>query len=392
MVGLFLVAFLVLFKFGSVLRASRYSAKPGRTEAGVTYRNDRISSEPWSIHVVQIDRSRSDLGFYSSHARHQILGVGLLAEQAKAIPSEVGQAIAGVNGDFYIRDQPPYTGDPRGIQIIENELVSGPSTVCVWFDASGNPHLDEVKSEFEVTWPDGQKAPFGLNEERSGNRAVLYTPTYGSSTHTHSGRELVLERDGTQPWLPLRAGQTYRARVREIRESGNTKLRPEVMILSVDAQSSPAVAGLAVGSAVQISTRTSPDLSGARCAIAGGPAIIQNGKPFALKHPPAGAGGNYSETSKYQRHPRSAIGWSASHVYLVTVDGRQPGLSAGMKLAELAQYMLGLGCTEAMNLDGGKSAQLWMSGKTMNDPCQGEDTVANAIFVVRKPEKNPATK
>jgi exopolysaccharide biosynthesis protein len=78
------------------------------------------------------------------------------------------------------------------------------------------------------------------------------------------------------------------------------------------------------------------------------------------------------------------VGWSPTHVYLVTVDGRQPGLSDGMMLAELADFMAGLGCTDAMNLDGGKSAQMWLNGQIVNSPCQGEDTVANALLVIRK--------
>ena len=95
--------------------------------------------------------------------------------------------------------------------------------------------------------------------------------------------------------------------------------------------------------------------------------------------------GNYSERSKYERHPRSAVGWNATHFYMVIVDGRQPGLSMGMKLAELADYFLKLGCTDAMNFDGGKSAQMWMDGRIMNSPCQGEDTVASSLLVLRKP-------
>ena len=123
-----------------------------------------------------------------------------------------------------------------------------------------------------------------------------------------------------------------------------------------------------------------------KTAIAGGPAIIKDGKPFSLTRPPPGTGGDYSQRSRYERHPRSAVGWSPTHVYLVTVDGRQPGLSMGMTLAELAKYMAGLGCTDAMNLDGGKSAQMWLKGEIVNDPCQGEDTVANSLLVIRKPE------
>jgi Phosphodiester glycosidase len=43
---------------------------------------------------------------------------------------------------------------------------------------------------------------------------------------------------------------------------------------------------------------------------------------------------------------------------LAKVPELTPDLTMGMTLAELAKYMAGLGCTDAMNLDGGKSAQM----------------------------------
>jgi hypothetical protein len=352
-------------------------------EPGITYTNVKIKSEPWSIHVIKVDRSRSDLTFFTAHARDKVLGVSLLADQARAIPREFGRAIAGVNGDFYDRDNPTYAGDPRGLQILRGELISAPDTVCVWFDGQGNPHLDEVKGQFQVTWPDGKKTPFGLNQRRQARAAVLYTPMYGPSTRANGGREFVLEKEGDSPWLPLRT-DVYRARVREVSSTGNTRLAPEIMVLSLAQDLVASVPAVEPGAVLEISTVTVPDLKGVQMAIAGGPAIIKNGKRFNLKSAPPDAARHYSEASKYQRHPRSAIGWSQSHVYFVTVDGRQPGLSTGMKLAELAEFMGELGCTEAMNLDGGKSAQMWMNGQIMNSPAQGEDTVANAIFVVRK--------
>jgi hypothetical protein len=361
--------------------------RESKSEPGLSYKNEKIASEPWSIHVLKIDRSRKDLIFFSAHARNKVLGVSLIADQARTVPSEIGRAIAGVNGDFYLRDNPTYAGDPRGLQILNGELISGPDTVCVWFDPEGNPHLDEVKGDFKVTWPDGRKTAFGLNQQRRSNMAVLYTPTYGPSTRANGGREVILEKDGDSPWLPLRAGESYRARIREIRSEGNTRLVPDVMVLSLGPQSLASVPELAPGAVIPISTATSPDLKSVKAAIGGGPALVHNGKSaFPLKDPPPGTSGDWSQSSKYQRNPRSAIGWSATHVFLVIVDGRQPGLSMGMKLAELADYLVGLGCTEGMNLDGGKSAQMWMTGKIMNSPCQGEDTVANSLLVVRKPE------
>jgi len=335
--------------------------------------------------VLKIDRSRKDLTFIAAHAKDKVLGVSRIAEQARALRPEIGRAIAGVNGDFYLRDNPTFAGDPRGLQILNGELISAPSTVAVWFAADGTPHLDEVKGDFQITWADGRKTRFGLNEQRLTNMVVLYTPTYGASTRTRGGQELILEGDGTGPWLPLQASESYHARVREVKTNGNTRLSPEIMILSLGPE---LLASFEVtpGARLQISTATTPELKGVKTAIAGGPALIMNGKAFSAKMPPPGVASDYSQRSKYERHPRSAVGWSPTHLYFVTVDGRQPGLSVGIKLADLAEFMAGLGCTEAMNFDGGKSAQMWMSGRIMNSPCQGEDTVANCLLVVRRPE------
>lgn len=66
------------------------------------------------------------------------------------------------------------------------------------------------------------------------------------------------------------------------------------------------------------------------------------------------------------RHPRSAIGIKPNgKVILLTVDGRNEN-SAGMSLFELAKIMDWLGCTSAINLDGGGSTALWVSGASEN--------------------------
>lgn len=377
----------------SARRSTPAPAAVPSSGSGLTYQNVKVASEPWSIHVLKIDRSRKDLAFYSAHARDKVLGVSLIAEQARAVPRELGRAVAGVNGDFYLRDHPLYAGDPRGLQIVNGELISGPDTACVWFDAEGHPHLGELKSQFAITWPDGRQTPFGLNQQRSGppaldtNTAVLFTPTYGPSTRATSGRELVLEKAGDGPWLPLRAAETYRARLREISPAPNTRLAADTLVLALPPQLSGHLNGVKPGDVLEISTATTPELKGVKAAIAGGPAIVKDGKAVISMNPPPGLGRDYSQRSKYERHPRSSVGWSPTHVYLITVDGRQPGHSVGMKLAELAEYFLSLGCTHAMNFDGGKSAQMWMEGRIMNSPAQGEDTVANSLLVLRQPEK-----
>lgn len=59
-------------------------------------------------------------------------------------------------------------------------------------------------------------------------------------------------------------------------------------------------------------------------------------------------------------HPRTAVGIDRgrTRLWMVVVDGRQVGYSEGMSTGELARFMLGLGCHDAVNLDGGGSSVL----------------------------------
>jgi exopolysaccharide biosynthesis protein len=102
--------------------------------------------------------------------------------------------------------------------------------------------------------------------------------------------------------------------------------------------------------------------------------------------------GSFSVT----RHPRTAIGIKADgKVILLTVDGRNEN-AAGMSLFELRKIMKWLGCTSAINLDGGGSTTLWVSNKGTNEVVNyptdnkkwdhnGERNVANVILLKRKP-------
>ena len=66
----------------------------------------------------------------------------------------------------------------------------------------------------------------------------------------------------------------------------------------------------------------------------------------------------------------------------MTVDGRQPGCSVGMTLAELASLMRELGCSDALNLDGGGSTTLWTRGAVVNRPSDGQErAVADGLLL-----------
>jgi exopolysaccharide biosynthesis protein len=66
------------------------------------------------------------------------------------------------------------------------------------------------------------------------------------------------------------------------------------------------------------------------------------------------------------KHPRSLIGNKGKRrTIIVTLDGRSDQ-AAGMTLNEVSQLMLLLRCKDAVNLDGGGSTTMWISGKPFN--------------------------
>jgi len=69
------------------------------------------------------------------------------------------------------------------------------------------------------------------------------------------------------------------------------------------------------------------------------------------------------------RDPRTVIGLKDKHrVVLLTVDGRQPGYSAGFTGKELGQFLLGLGIKNAAMLDGGSSTEMIIKNQIINKP------------------------
>src|SRR5690606_28126654 len=115
--------------------------------------------------------------------------------------------------------------------------------------------------------------------------------------------------------------------------------------------------------------------------LASGPMLIHGDGPIEQKQ----------EAFNLNRHPRTAIGMTDENKLIaVVVDGRNSN-AHGMSMQELTALMGALGCTRAMNLDGGRSSTAWVREHgVVNNPSDnklfdhwGERAVANAIcFIV----------
>lgn len=120
---------------------------------------------------------------------------------------------------------------------------------------------------------------------------------------------------------------------------------------------------------------TNPEWKNVKHIISGGPYLVRNSEVFVdMTAQKLGAIGG--------RNPRSAIGYTAdNNLILVAVDGRE-GSSIGMTLMELASFMQSIGCTNAMNLDGGGSTVMYVNGQVVNKPqMKGGIPLSNAIVL-----------
>jgi len=345
------------------------TTQTNRSNRGYQYIHDSDPEVPWSIHIVRVRRNHPNLRFETTLGQTNSFGMALISDQARWTVSESAQPVAAINGDFYTNED-AYPARPRDLQIRNGEMLTDPDGhACFWMDPDGQPHRASVTSRLRFIWHDGTEVEMGLNERRSTDTAVLFTPAVGTSTRTRGGTELILEPSPDSPALPLKPGQRYSTLIREVRTGGNTPTRASQLVLSLGPRLASRLAKASPGLSVTVFTETTPNLAGVQTALGGGPTLVANG--VAMKW----SGINL-------RHPRSAIGWSDEFVFLVEVDGRQGNLSVGMSFPELAGYMLKLGCTEAMNLDGGGSATLWVLGNVINSPSEGrERPAANALVL-----------
>jgi len=150
----------------------------------------------------------------------------------------------------------------------------------------------------------------------------------------------------------------------------------------------PALQSLRIGSRVELDTKytaldgSEADWEKAEAIVGGAGLLLLEGRivtDWKVEQ--------LAQTFAQTRHPRTLVGTHADgSIWLVTVDGRQPRLSAGMSLFELRTLVRRLGLTNALNLDGGGSTTMWVGGKTVNSPSDaaGPRRVSDALIVTHR--------
>jgi len=287
------------------------------------------------------------------------------------------QAELGINADFFPLGKNYNSGDPLGLMVKAGQLVSGPYSTRAFFAwGAGGAKLGYASMKGLVQSSGTSNfAIDGLNQDCPQNAVVLNYESAGIAVGKLPNAVAIIKVDSSTRQWGLKATGTVQSvatdRTRTAVESG-------MIVLVGQGAGADRVSSLRVGAKVDLSlSLVGFDPAGFEHAIGGGPVLVKDGS-IAVADKSEGFPSSFADA----RHPRTAIGKSAAgDIWLVVTDGRSK-ISVGATLQEMAQIMLNLGCTDALNLDGGGSSVLSIYGAAVNRPSDGrERAVANGVIV-----------
>jgi len=351
---------------------------------------DRAEGGPLVVNVLRVDPKAKGVRLQAALGQDRVWGSdATFGREAVSTLAARRKAIAGVNAGFF-----PFAGNPIGLHVEDGVMVTEPANRRTVFliTKKGEPMFEAFTFAGTVQAGGETLNLDGLNRRPGkGNELLLFTPIFFDTTLRAAGR---VEATLTGVKGPLAPGKTYVGTVARVTEGGGTPLAPDTVVLSgggagADFLRRATTVGANVSFRLDVSTVSGRpfDPGEIREAVAGGPRLLTGGK-VTITLAEEGMGAAFSTT----RHPRTAVGVTQdSKLLLVTVDGRQKGLSRGMSLPEMADLLLKFGATDAVNLDGGGSTAMVVRDAVVNSPSEGKERpIADALLVFADTERGKA--
>ncbi|MEK6587264.1 MAG: phosphodiester glycosidase family protein [Chloroflexota bacterium] len=354
--------------------------------------------------VARMDRSRPNLIVDSLLAQGKLYegieGVSGMAlrQDNSVIPwdgswNALGQVVVAINGIFY----DPSTGVPETGMIQSGWYIKrfddlGGGSGCAWkSDASafigGCAYHQRDRQLISFINRGTKMEILGINVGQSSDGIVIFTPQYDAHTHTSDGGvEVVVEM--LQPAGIYPAPRMSTGYIRSIRNgAGSTPIPFDHLVISARGEAGrKLLENSGIGDRVGVSQEITHLLS-ADCQT-------PDERDWTLTFASIGGSFNFLADSEIRsfddnlgavaRNPRTVVCFNDDFLYFVVVDGRQSGYSIGMTTDELGAFCRdSLGAEWGINQDGGGSSTMWVNGRVVNRPSDGQErAVANGLAML----------
>ncbi len=343
------------------------------------------TTPPLKINVIKIPYLDNKEFFLKVEAaKNTLKGREKLSEIAKRVEKEEHlKVIAGINGDFWGN-----YGIPIGNLIEDNwikHVVYNPRSGIYFNKDIFTLGLFKIQGFIKIN---NQKLNIDtVNTYLPSNKVVLINRFYYKfPLKCNNGFFLIFDF----PYKTLLPDKIYypklKAKANQIK-----KLSTHEISIFIPSQKSDIIKKIKIGKKylLQFFIKNLTNISNATC---GGPLILKDSKNVVSEYVKIE---DIKSGFESTRHPRTAVGIDKKthYIYFLTVDGRQPSISVGMNLYELADFFKNtLNCDSALNLDGGGSTTMYVRGKIVNNPSDaiGERSIATSILLCsRKKQGNP---
>ena len=295
------------------------------------------------------------------------------AEPLTAIESRLssGATVVGVAGDFFNGKTGVAAGGLQRGGTLDKPPVANRSSLGI----AGDGTLSVARVAYKGTWQgSGQRRSLDLNLAPVKGHATLYTPAYGAATPSESG---VVEAVFSS-FPPTRADGPLTATVTQVVKTGKTPIPPGgAVLVGRGLQAEDLTTEAPVGQSVEVRLTLTPNWSGLRSIMGGGPVLVSAGKAvFNAKE-------NFAASVVNNRSARSAVGQLPDgRILLVSVEAGGPAYSIGMTSYELAVAMARLGAVTAIGLGSGAASGMAFDGRLLTKPSgAAEQPVADALVL-----------
>jgi phosphodiester glycosidase len=344
---------------------------------GIKFHHIINTDTPLNITALEIDITNPSISIEVGIANDRLgFGGELTSAFVNRNQNDSIIIVGAVNGDFF-------GGTPHAAEncmIVNGELAKGVKLNRTLFGITKDkiPFVEKIQFNGKVVYQDDTLSIGRLNHKPENFTLVIFNKFYNDNIIIDSGYVGLLLSDvklfSPNIWLDcLIKNISYSASLLPVGSNES------VLLIPIDSLNN--MNELEIGQRMKIYLGTEPLIENNYSLIGGLPRLVTDGeRPESF----IGSEGLTSERFVAE-NPRTAVGFSKDRtkLFIAVVDGRQENISAGIPLTDLAEFLISMGCYQAVNLDGGGSSTMVVNNKVVNFPSDktGERPVHNFLYV-----------
>ena len=265
------------------------------------------------------------------------------------------KVMAIVNGDFYNLGDPK--GTVLGTQVSNGQLMKtagGGWKLTYGLTKANEFFIDELN--YTMTVGANDYVISNINDARGQDKLILYTTSFGEKTGTNEFGSEILLKPVNGDWETL---SSYENVVCEVVSNTPSKLAGGLVV----PKGHIVLSGHGPGSVFVNTTKKGDKLTVKISKPKGKTGTVYDvkeaiGTPYPILEKGVVKSTTSTSGNPGGKEPRTAVGHSSTHFYMVAVEGRQVGRSDGLTTVDLGYLLKHFDATDAVNLDGGGSTML----------------------------------